>query len=159
MGTSPDSLPSWLLPEPPAPPAAAGGGASLTGRFVAGLGGFVQRTMAGDALAARRGLLQGLDARAKLLGLAALIVTAALTTSITGLLLLLAVGVALVLLSRLDVPGFAARAWLVVPLFTLAVAAPAATSWVTPGPVAVPLWGSASLTTTGLQVAARLCCV
>ena len=144
MTSFPDSLPSWLL-EPPPAPRSGGGGASLAGRFVAGLGRFLEEAFAAEALTGRRGLLQSLDPRAKLVGLVALVVAAALSTSLAALLVLLAAGVALVLLSRLDVRGFATRAWLVIPLLTLLVALPATTSWVTPGPALVHLWGSGSL--------------
>lgn len=150
------ALPAWLLQPQTPPPAAGRGGVSVLSRFVMGLGRFVEDAMAGDAFSARPGLLQALDARAKLVGLLALLVTAALTRDLAGLLVLLAAGVALVPLSRLSLPRFALRAWLIVPLFTLVVALPATTSWVTPGEAVIPLWGGGSVTDTGLLVAARL---
>ena len=156
MPAAPHDLPDWLLAPPPAPPPAGRSGVSFLSRFVVGVGHFLQEAFAGEAMSARPGLLQGLDPRAKLIGLIALVVTAALTTDLAGLLVLLAAGIALVVLSRLDIGGFALRAWLIVPGFTLLIALPATTSWVTPGPEVVPLWGSGSITTTGLLVAARL---
>jgi cobalt/nickel transport system permease protein len=152
----PSGLPGWLLRPQSAPPPAGRSGISFVTRLVTGLGRFLEEAFSGDAQAARPGLLQGLDAPAKVAGLLALVVTAALTTRIAALLLLLAVAVALIPLSRLHVARFALRAWLVVPLFTLVVALPATTSWVTSGETVLPLWGSGSITASGLLVAARL---
>ena len=67
-------------------------------------------------------------------GLLALVVTAALTTDLTALLLLLASGVALIPLSCLEFRRFALRAWLVVPVFTLLIALPATTRCASPPP-------------------------
>jgi cobalt/nickel transport system permease protein len=150
------TLPSWLLRPQPALPAAGRSGVSFLSRFVLGIGRFLEEAFAGEALSARSGLLQGLDARAKLVGLLALIVAAALSTEIVALLVLFAAGVILILLSRLDLGKFALRAWLVVPVFTLIIALPAMTSWVTSGEAVVHLWGSGSVTQNGLLVAGRL---
>jgi cobalt/nickel transport system permease protein len=153
-----DTLPLWLLEATAAPPPPAQGrsGISILSRFVLGIGHFLEEAFAGEALSARPGLLQGLDVRAKLIGLLALIVTAALSTDIRALLLLLAVGSALIPLSRLNLGAFALRAWTIVPVFTLIIALPATTSWVTPGDPVVNLWGDGALTDDGLLVAARL---
>jgi len=150
------ALPAWLRQPQAAPPAAGRSGVSFLSRFVLGLGHFLEGAFAGEALSARPGLLQSLDARAKIIGLLGLVVTAALATDLAALLLLLAAGVALIPLSRLEFRRFALRAWLVVPLFTLLIALPAITSWVTPGDAVIPLWGSGSITNNGLLVAARL---
>ena len=152
----PEALPTWLLRPQEAPPAAGRSGVSFLSRFVLGIGRFLEEAFAGETLSARPGLLQGLDARAKLIGLLALVVTSALTTDLAALLVLLAVAVALIPLSRLEFVRFALRAWIVVPVFTLIIALPATTSWVTPGEAVIPLWGSGSITTDGLLVAARL---
>ena len=151
-----NDIPAWLLQAPPAPPPAGRSGVSFLTRFVVGAGHFLEEAFAGEALSVRPGLLQGLDPRAKLIGLVALVVVAALTTDLAALLVLLTAAILLAVLSRLDLKRFALRAWLVVPVFTLIIALPAMTSWVTPGPEALPLPGSGSITTTGLQVAARL---
>jgi cobalt/nickel transport system permease protein len=156
MTSDTDTLPFWLLQPQAAAPAAGSSSVSFLSRFVQGLGHFLEEAFAGEALSVRPGLLQGLDARAKLVGLLALLVTAALSTNIWALLVLLAAGVALVPLSRLNVGRFALRAWTVVPVFTLIIALPAMTSWVTPGAVVVHLWGGGSITSAGLLVAARL---
>jgi len=59
-------------------------------------------------------------------------------------------------LSRLGLGRFALRAWMFVPLFTLAIVLPAMTSWVTPGRTLIHLWGSGGITATGLAVAGRI---
>lgn len=149
----PPDLPGWLLEPPPAP--RGGGGTSALSRFVLGLGTFIEHALAGDAVSARHGLLQSLDPRAKVAGLLALIVVTALARDLAVLLGLLALGLVLLVLSRVGLRRFMARAWLV-PLFTLVVALPATTSWVTPGEPVFALWGSGSVTRAGLLVAARL---
>ena len=129
MPTRPaEALPAWLLRSQPAPPAAGRSGVSFLSRFVLGLGRFLEEAFAGEALSARPGPLQGLDARAKIIGLLALVVTAALTTDLAALLLLLAAGVALIPLSHLEFRRFAVRAWVVVPVFTSKMATERAAS-------------------------------
>ena len=79
-----EALPAWLLLPQAPPPAAGRSGVSFLSRFVQGMGRFLEEAFAGEALSARPGLLQGLDARAKIVGLLALVVTAALTTDLTA---------------------------------------------------------------------------
>jgi cobalt ECF transporter T component CbiQ len=122
--------------------------------------------MSADELARRPGLLQRLDPRVKLVTLLALIVTAALATRMTVLLVLLALAVVLVLASRIGLRQFAVRAWLFIPLFTAAIMAPAIFNIVTPGHAVLTLWshgapfwplpGRLAVTTPGLFAFARL---
>jgi cobalt ECF transporter T component CbiQ len=151
-----DTLPAWLTrPQDPPPPAGRSGVSFLT-TLVAGVSRFVEDAFAGDALSERHGLLQALDARAKIAGLLSLVVTAAFSSSLGALVLLLAGAVALIPLSRLSLRRFVVRVWLFVPLFTLVAVLPSATSWVTPGEPVVDLWGAGSVTREGLEVVARI---
>ncbi len=135
-------LPAWLLAKsapPPAPPAGRRR-AHFLEKLLAGLARFVEHAFSGEAISAKSGLLQRLDPRFKLVGLLGLIVAAVLVRHLASLLLLLAVVVALVVASRIGVRRFVLRAWIFIPLFTLAIVLPATTSWVTPGKPLLTFW-------------------
>jgi cobalt/nickel transport system permease protein len=140
---------------------------SFLAAFLAGVARLTAAAVAGERLSGTPGLLQGVDPRAKLVGVLVLIVVAALLSALPALLLLVAVAVALALASRVGIARLAVRAWLWVPLFTGLLAMPAAFNVVTPGQ---PVWtivegdgatwwsddGSLSVTREGVEVALRL---
>lgn len=162
-------LPEWIQPglEPPGPPASPSGFASRTARRT--LGRIVRASsllLGGDGTPA--GFLAGLDPRAKLVGILALL--AACTLAKRPETLAAAAGAAWVVAIA---GGVGPRRILLllsfVPLFGLALALPAALSPVTPGqPLVVLLhypagsWGpwrwpaDLSVTAGGLYVALRL---
>lgn len=90
-----------------------------------------------EAFARRRGLLQSLDVRVKLLTTVFLLVVASFLHHPGPLWLLTGLSVVLAVLSGIPVPFFVKRTWLVVPLFTAAIVLPALLNVVTPGD---PLW-------------------
>jgi cobalt/nickel transport system permease protein len=164
-------VPAWLL----APPAAAGlaqasqahrARRAFSSRLLHTLAAWLERAMSADELARRRGLLQRLDPRVKLVTLMAFIVTAALAVRLSVLAVLLAVAVALVLSSRLGLRRFALRAWTFIPLFTALIMLPTLFGVVTHGPALVTFWSHGApfwplphhlaITRTGLLVFARL---
>lgn len=104
------------------------------------------------------GLLQPVDPRAKVIGVAVLVVIATLFRSIEALAALYVVGIVLALLSR--VPGRRlVRVWLVAPLFSVAILLPAVLNVVTPGKSVLVLHASdpvLSITDAGLVVAGRM---
>jgi cobalt/nickel transport system permease protein len=112
---------------------------------------FVQKTLDGgadllrqvmfsDDTAVRRGMLQGLDPRAKLLGLLGLLVAGAFLTTIPALAVLYVATIVLAVISALPLGFFIKRVWLFVPIFTGIVLIPATLSIVTSGDVIVTLW-------------------
>jgi cobalt/nickel transport system permease protein len=114
-------------------------------------GSYVQKTLTGgadllrqvmfsDDTSARKGLLQRLEPRAKLVGLFALVLTSAFLRTVPALLVLYALTLALAALSRVPVSFFIKRVWLFVPIFTGIVVLPATLSIVTPGDVVLELW-------------------
>ena len=121
-----------------------------------------------ERTAALPGLLQGVDARAKLSGLAVLLVAVTLVAhpALAGGVVVLCI--ALAAASRLPLRTLA-RAWLAVPVFSVAVILPATLNVVTPGDPVATLWhfGSArhigpcalpedlTLTGPGLYLATR----
>jgi energy-coupling factor transporter transmembrane protein EcfT len=138
-----NTLPAWLAARSPAAGPCATGGPRLRA-------GFAERTLltvaafTGDALrqdeeARRPGLLQRLDARAKVASCVALLVGVALAHTLAALMGVAAGAFALAVATRLDPGRFLLRVWGVVPLFTAAVAVPAALNVVTPGPALVDL--------------------
>lgn len=85
-----------------------------------------------EDMAASAGLLQGLDARVKLVGIGALIVAAVAVHRLWVLAAILALGVVLVLASHIPMRLLAVRIWIAVLAFTGAIALPAV--FLTPGP-------------------------
>lgn len=83
-------------------------------------------------MAARGGLLQQLDPRAKLVALLALIVTATLLRSLAGLFVLFLLAPVLALLSRIPLARLARQVWLGVLGFTGVIALPSL--FLVPGP-------------------------
>lgn len=125
--------------------ARAGRGRRLRRGFVektlAGLAGAFERSLYGEEVGARRGVLQGLDPRVKVVGLLLLIVAAAAARSLAVIGAILAGGVALALLSRVSLATLAGRVWAGAFFFTGMIALPGLV--LTPGRAigAVPLVG------------------
>jgi len=131
--------------------------------------GFVEKTLTGgadvvrqalfsDDIASRRGLLQRIEPRVKLLTMLGLLLAAAFVRHVPVLLALYGATLVLAACSALRVSFFVRRVWLFVPLFTGLVVAPAALNLVTHGQIVVPLgtWFGhpVGLTRQGLEAAA-----
>jgi len=91
----------------------------------------LKETLADEELAARPGLLQGLDPRAKVVSTALLLLAVALAVRLEALAGFYLVTLPLAWLSRLPMRTFLRRVWLFVPLFTAVIAIPAL--FLTPG--------------------------
>jgi len=158
--------PAWLLEsEAGAFPVGCGGrrrrGSALE-KTLDGLAKVVRRAIASDETATRQGLLQSLDARAKLLGMVALLVAVGLVRHIPVLVGLYLLTLVLAVASRIGLWGFAKRVWLFVPIFAAVIVAPAMFSFVTPGEIVLPLghWfgHEVGLTRQGLTSAGLVVC-
>ena len=135
-------------------------------------GGFVEKTltgaanvmrqaMFGDEIAAGPGLLQGLDARVKVVTLLGLLVIAGLAHNTAVLLGLYALTFILAWASGLRLAFFVKRVWLFIPIFTGIVVLPPTLSIITPGEIVVPLghwWFGqpVGITSQGLGAAALI---
>jgi cobalt ECF transporter T component CbiQ len=106
-----------------------------------------------EELARKRGLLQALDPRARLLGVLALVLAVTLSRKLPVVVALFAVALSIALASRVSPSVLATRVWLVVLGFTGFIALPAI--FLTPG-TAVFHIGPAAITSTGLRTAILL---
>ncbi|MBV8162085.1 MAG: cobalt ECF transporter T component CbiQ [Acidimicrobiia bacterium] len=155
------ATPRWLvLPQVGLSPCACGGNRrrrSFVEKTLVGASAVLRRAMFSEDSAQRRGLLQRLEPRVKLLGCLGLLVVAAFVRHIPVLLAMYAGTVALAAASGIGSGFFIKRVWLFVPVFTGIVVVPATFSFVTPGQVVVPLgswFGSpVGLTAQGLTAA------
>jgi len=98
----------------------------------------------------QKGLLQGLDPRAKFFGLLLLIVAASLTSSMTYLIILYLFSLILAIFSNIRLLKFIKRVWLFIPLFTGVIAIPAL--FLVPGKTLISFYGI-KITQTGLSSA------
>jgi cobalt/nickel transport system permease protein len=147
-------IPALLHIGGPAPRRRAGA-RSLPRRTADAVGRAVAEVLENDELAAAAGLMQALDPRVKLASIVAFAVTVSLVHSLPVLVALVLATMGLATTSGVEVASFARKVWSSAGLFAVLLSAPAATAWITPGPVLVPL-GPLSITAPGLLIAARL---
>jgi cobalt ECF transporter T component CbiQ len=131
-------------------------------KTITGGASLLRQAMFSDDMARRRGLLQRVDPRIKVVTILGLLVTAALVHHIPILFATYLGTLLLAARSGLSLPFFVKRVWLFIPLFTGIIVLPATLNVVTPGDVMVPLgtWfghelglTSQGLTSAGLLVA------
>jgi cobalt ECF transporter T component CbiQ len=160
------STPPWLLKsETAAFPYSCSGkrrrGGALE-KTLAGLAKVVRQALLSEEIATRNGLLQRLDARAKLVSVLALLIAVGLVRHIPVLLGLYVLTLVLAAASRIGLAWFVRRVWLFIPLFTGVIVAPAMLSFVTPGEIVLPLghWfgHEVGLTRQGLTSAGLIVC-
>jgi cobalt/nickel transport system permease protein len=158
--------PSWLLAgASDAPPLASSGKRRRTGaieKTLESLARLIRQALVSEEIAARRGLLQRLDARAKLIGALGFLIATGLVRHVSVLAGLYALALTLALASRIDLGWFVKRVWLFVPLFTGVIVLPAVFSFVTPGEIVLSLghWfgHEVGLTRQGLTSVALIVC-
>jgi cobalt ECF transporter T component CbiQ len=109
----------------------------------------VQGSLFAEEIAAKRGLLQSLDPRARAISLLLLLGLTLFTKNLNLLGVLYGVVLGLALASRVGLGFFLLRTWLFIPLFTAFVAIPALFDFITPGPT-VGQWGPLVITRPGV---------
>jgi cobalt/nickel transport system permease protein len=109
-------------------------------RTLKAMAGLLEEFIFSENHAQKPGVLQGLDARLKLLGVLLLVVSTSLVHSIPLLYGLYGLTLFLALLSRIEVSFFIKRVWLVLPLFVGIIALPATLNVFTPGEALWTLW-------------------
>jgi cobalt ECF transporter T component CbiQ len=110
-----------------------------------------EQSLFAEEVARRRGLLQQLDPRVKVVTTLALLLAASLSHSLWVLLALYGLALALAVVSALPLGFFIKRVWLFLPFFTGIIALPAL--FLTPGPPLVPLPLGLVITRTGALTA------
>ena len=142
-------LPSWRLTRgTPTPEAAALAGPApgrpgVWRRALGSLARALEEMLRNEALAEQPGLLQAVDARAKVLGLVGLLVVATLVHRLPTLAVAYGMCLLLAALSRVPLRRLA-RSWAAIPLFSGAIMLPAMLNVVTPGRPLLTLWHFAS---------------
>jgi cobalt/nickel transport system permease protein len=111
------------------------------------------RAMLSEETARKRGLLQSLDVRVRLVGLLALVLAVTLSRKISVVGALFAVAILLAVLSRVNLLMLTKRVWLIVLGFTGVIAIPAL--FTTPGRIVVSN-GTIAITEQGLRTASLL---
>jgi cobalt/nickel transport system permease protein len=127
--------------------------AGVIAKTVRGFSEALEATLAAETTARGHGALQALDPRVKLVGLLALVVSAALSRKLAVMAALFALGIVLAVASRLSLRGLAKRVWLVAFGFSFMIAAPA--MFLTPGE-AVWRHGALTITAQGARTALLL---
>ncbi len=139
-----DSLPDWLIrpSDVTAPPPDLSGRPPnrYLERTVGELAAGAATALQGERSAHRAGYLQGLDPRAKVVGLFALIVVTSFLHAFTPLISLYVLTIVLAAASQLPIGALTRRVWLSVPVAVGAITLPAALNVVTPGREALTLW-------------------
>ena len=127
-------------------------------KTLTGLSSAMQESVFAEKWAKQDGLLQGMDARVKIVTLLGLVVLSTFLHHAAGLIVLAALTVICAAASKLGIGVFLRRVWLSAPLFVGAVALPAALNSVTPGRALVVLHTAPylALTAPGMALAATL---
>jgi cobalt/nickel transport system permease protein len=94
---------------------------------------FLKESVFSDEYASRRGLLQSIDPRMKLVTFALCLLTVLFTKSVAAIFYLYIVSLVFTYLSKIDLAFFLKRTWIFIPLFSLFIAIPALFSAFTPG--------------------------
>ena len=115
----------------------------------------VTEVLENDEIASGPGLMQRLDPRIKLASIVLFAVTASFAQSVWVLLAMVTATAGLAAASGVGVASFSRKVWASAGLFGFLLSLPAATAWISPGPVLIPL-GPLSITSNGLLIAARL---
>lgn len=128
---------------------------SLARRTADSIGRAISDVLDNEAVASRRGLLQRLDPRVKLVSLVGFAVVVSFVRSAWVIALLFGLTLALAACSRVDVGSFARKVWGSAGLLAVLVAAPATTAWITPGPPLLSI-GPLAITAPGAAAALTL---
>ncbi len=125
---------------------------SFLERNLASFFAILERAVAAEEFAQRKGLLQRLDPRVKLAGFLALVIATIAARALWVITIIFVVVTALALFSKISARALAFRAWLPVLFFTGLIALPAI--FFTPG--AIAMRGPIDITWPGLRAAAFL---
>ncbi|MCQ8903433.1 MAG: cobalt ECF transporter T component CbiQ [Methanothrix sp.] len=100
---------------------------------------FFQEAMTTEEISSRRGLLQSLDPRVKLISMLSLIFAISMTRNLEIIALFYLATLVLAYLSSISIAFFIKRVWLFIPIFTGVIAIPMTLNIFLPGDVLLPL--------------------
>jgi cobalt/nickel transport system permease protein len=131
-------LPEWLNQRPAIGPCprctlTGRGKKSIVERSIGAFSNFFDESSYAEGYACKRGLLQFVDPRFKLIGMLWLVVCVILVTRVEWVLAILGVTLLLAVASKVRLGYYLRRVWLFIPLFTLVIAVPAMFNFIVPG--------------------------
>ena len=106
---------------------------SIVDRTIGAFSKFFDESSYAEGYASKRGLLQFVDPRFKLIGMLWLVVCVILVTRVEWILATLGVTLLLAVTSKVRLGYYLRRVWLFIPLFTLVIAIPAMFNFIVPG--------------------------
>ena len=106
---------------------------SMVERTIGAFSNFFDESSYAEGYASKRGLLQFVDPRFKLIGVLWLVVCVILVTRVEWILAILGVTLLLAVASNVRLGYYLRRVWLFIPLFTLIIALPAMFNFIVPG--------------------------
>ena len=96
----------------------------FVGKTIDGIFGFLEEAFISESFSKRRGLLQSLDPRAKLISILAVIFATSLISDLRVLIFIYALTLLFAHLSKIEVGFFIKRVWLFIPVFAGIIAVP-----------------------------------
>jgi len=96
----------------------------FVGKTIDGIFGFLEESFISESFSKRRGLLQSLDPRAKLISILAIIFATSLISDLRVLIFIYALTLLFSHLSKIEVVFFIKRVWLFIPIFAGIIAVP-----------------------------------
>jgi cobalt/nickel transport system permease protein len=106
---------------------------SIVERTIRAFSNFFDESSYAEGYASKRGLLQFVDPRFKLIGMLWLVVCVILVSRVEWVLAILGVTLLLAVASKVRLGYYLRRVWLFIPLFTLVIAVPAMFNFIVPG--------------------------
>ena len=119
--------------------AASHGKKGFVGKTIDGIFGFLEEAFISESFSKRRGLLQSLDPRAKLVSILAVIFATSLISDLWVLIFIYALTLLFSRLSKIEVGFFIKRVWLFIPVFAGIIAVPMIFNVFLPGDPLIPV--------------------
>ncbi|MCJ7445257.1 MAG: cobalt ECF transporter T component CbiQ [Methanotrichaceae archaeon] len=136
-------LPSWLKEVGDSPCrccSAEKGKKTFVQKTLNSIIALLQETFDTESISKKKGFLQSIDPRAKLISTLAFVFALAITRNLIILLAIYLLEILLAYASKISIGFYIKRVWLFVPIFTLIIAIPMIFNIFIPGTLLVPVW-------------------
>lgn len=136
------AIPDWMKDVEVTPckfPAVSSRRKNFVRKSIDGVLSFFRDSLESESYVKRRGLLQSLDPRAKLVSILALVIAVSITGDLRILAIVYCLILAFAVLSRIGLLYFIKRVWLFIPIFTGVIALPVIFNVFFPGTVVINL--------------------